>query len=432
MNRALVVVLVVAVSVGSAAALRLLSPDTQAATEARVRPEASDLPAGILIAAVRLSGGDEGPRDSAKGSVAFTDIKGRPLYYAAGGRGKSDCAGACLEKWQPALAAAGARAVGDWTVLPRNGGGHQWAFRGNPLYTFVDEAPYEDEIRANRNVRPFRPLAGHSVDGIWHVAEANPAQWMKLPTGLSVTEIPMAPGAVLVTTTGQPLYVFSGTPSDERKLPAVFRPRRAALLDLPVGDFTIRKRFDGMLQWAYRDAPLFTCECDIELGDVNGKDRVPGVAPVVLLSYFLPAEVALRNDQLSGGRMVEAKTGQTLYYRERTNRDFRPDHVRAIHRLEPTIGATLGISHCDAACEKAWRPLLASQDAQPRGNWTLYERGDGMKQWAYHNYALYTHANEPPGTLFGDGTWLVRFDQGLGEEVPEQFGLGLYWRAVVP
>jgi hypothetical protein len=114
--------------------------------------------------------------------------------------------------------------------------------------------------------------------------------------------------------------------------------------------------------------------------------------------------------------------------------DYTPDHARPqLGTQDPGIGAMLNTKHCDAECEKDWHPLLASANAQPEGYWSIYTRADGKRQWAYKNCALYTHANEPPGSLDGNETYTIAFDNGLrSKPVPEEFGLGMEWRALVP
>jgi hypothetical protein len=60
-------------------------------------------------------------------------------------------------------------------------------------------------------------------------------------------------------------------------------------------------------------------------------------------------------------------------------------------------------------------------------------RADGKHQWAYKNCAVYTHANERPGTLDGNEAYKIAFNDGTqSKPVPEEFGLGLAWRALVP
>ena len=50
------------------------------------------------------------------------------------GSGKSVCNGPCAALWPPLLATASDRPAGEWTIVTRDDGSHQWAFRGKPLH----------------------------------------------------------------------------------------------------------------------------------------------------------------------------------------------------------------------------------------------------------------------------------------------------------
>ena len=54
--------------------------------------------------------------------------------YDGEGRGKAKCFDACVESWEPVVAAQYARNIGDWTIVERAPGIRQWAFRGAPVY----------------------------------------------------------------------------------------------------------------------------------------------------------------------------------------------------------------------------------------------------------------------------------------------------------
>jgi len=63
-----------------------------------------------------------------------------------------------------------------------------------------------------------------------------------------------------------------------------------------------------------------------------------------------------------------------------------------------------GVSACNDRCAANWPPLIALDDAVPVGPWTIVQRGDGMKQWAYHGKPLYGwHEDKQPGDTLGDG-----------------------------
>ncbi len=58
------------------------------------------------------------------------------------GSGKSTCNGGCVVTWPPLYATATAKAFGDFTIIARDTGEKQWAYKGEPLYFFVgDSAP---------------------------------------------------------------------------------------------------------------------------------------------------------------------------------------------------------------------------------------------------------------------------------------------------
>lgn len=54
------------------------------------------------------------------------------------------------------------------------------------------------------------------------------------------------------------------------------------------------------------------------------------------------------------------------------------------------------------SCTDVWPPVLAKSNAKPVGKWTILDRKDGSKQWAYDGYALYTSVlDREPGDVFG-------------------------------
>jgi len=95
--------------------------------------------------------------DTAKGK-ALVDAKGMTLYiFDRDAAGKSNCNGACATNWPPLHAAADAKASGDWTVVTRDDGSKQWAYKGKPLYLFAKDTKPGD-------------VAGDGVNSVWHIA----------------------------------------------------------------------------------------------------------------------------------------------------------------------------------------------------------------------------------------------------------------------
>lgn len=91
---------------------------------------------------------------------ALVGPNGMTLYTFdkdAAGSGKSVCVDKCAVNWPPFMAAAGDSASGDWSIVTRNDGTKQWAFRGKPLYYWI-----KDQKPGDRT--------GHGVNKIWQVA----------------------------------------------------------------------------------------------------------------------------------------------------------------------------------------------------------------------------------------------------------------------
>ena len=89
---------------------------------------------------------------------ALVDGKGMTLYtFDKDAEGKSNCTGGCATNWPPAEAAASDAESGDFTLVKRDDGASQWAYKGKPLYTW-------------RNDKKVGDATGGSVPG-WHVAK---------------------------------------------------------------------------------------------------------------------------------------------------------------------------------------------------------------------------------------------------------------------
>jgi predicted lipoprotein with Yx(FWY)xxD motif len=109
--------------------------------------------AGVALAQEPAKAGD-----SAKGKT-LVDAKGMTLYSydRDTAAGKSACNGNCATNWPPLIAAADAKDAGSWTVITRDDGGKQWAYKGKPLYFWKDDKKAGDAEGDGRN-------------NVWHIA----------------------------------------------------------------------------------------------------------------------------------------------------------------------------------------------------------------------------------------------------------------------
>ena len=97
--------------------------------------------------------------ETSKGKT-LVDTKGMTLYvFDRDAPGKSNCNGACATNWPPFTAAASDKPMGDWTVVSRDDGGKQWAYKQKPLYTWSKDSKAGDVTGDGFN------------NGIWHVAQ---------------------------------------------------------------------------------------------------------------------------------------------------------------------------------------------------------------------------------------------------------------------
>ena len=88
----------------------------------------------------------------------LTDNAGMTLYtFDKDAGGKSACNGPCAANWPPIMAAADAKPEGDYTIVTRDDGAKQWAYKGKPLYLWVKDQKPGDKT-------------GDGFNGVWKVA----------------------------------------------------------------------------------------------------------------------------------------------------------------------------------------------------------------------------------------------------------------------
>ena len=91
----------------------------------------------------------------------LTNSAGMTLYTFdkdVAGSGKSVCNGDCAVKWPPLIASAGDKAQGDYSVVTRDDGSKQWAYKGKPLYRWIKDQKPGD-------------MTGDGVNNAWRTAK---------------------------------------------------------------------------------------------------------------------------------------------------------------------------------------------------------------------------------------------------------------------
>jgi predicted lipoprotein with Yx(FWY)xxD motif len=96
--------------------------------------------------------------ETAKGHT-LTSGQGMTLYtFDKDTSGKSACNGPCAANWPALAAAADAQPSGSYSVITRDDGSRQWAYKGRPLYTWV------------KDTKPGDITGDGFLNGAWHVA----------------------------------------------------------------------------------------------------------------------------------------------------------------------------------------------------------------------------------------------------------------------
>jgi predicted lipoprotein with Yx(FWY)xxD motif len=113
---------------------------------------------GVSIAA--LAATDVQAQTTTSGGL-LRDAAGKTLYiFDKDSAGESRCFDACAAAWPPFMASDAAKPAGRLSLLPRKGGGQQWAIDGRPLYHFAgDKTPGDTQ--------------GDGSGGVWHAVKAD-------------------------------------------------------------------------------------------------------------------------------------------------------------------------------------------------------------------------------------------------------------------
>lgn len=164
----------------------------------------------------------------------------------------------------------------------------------------------------------------------------------------------------------------------------------------PSDEWSLIDRGSGVMQWAFDGHPLYRYSRDLSPSDSYGND-VDGEWEVATKFIDRPVSVAVARTLL-GHVLVDARTGTTLYH-------FAED--------EP------GNAVCAADCTRNWIPQKAPFVAVAKGDWTIFERGDGIRQWAYKGKPAYRYAGDlAPGDARGHEAEFAKWQAFILEPLP--------------
>ncbi len=217
--------------------------------------------------------------------------------------------------WQPMYAPAMAVPMGDFTILAREDGTKQWAYKEQRLYTFNGDYSSSDkngtvEERDAQVALVYRHFAPDSV-------------------GINVY---VGRGPLMVTKAGLSLYTQSrqqlqyggresrdgyrygyssakavGTRGCMDDCTKTWHPLVAPPGAQSSGFWEVATRNDGVKQWAYKGSPLYTFDEDKKPGDIEGNNRH-------IIIYGDPT--GKTDLSVTGGDVLEGRnsTGSGLYW----------------------------------------------------------------------------------------------------------------------
>jgi len=112
---------------------------------------------GSLVACISMSGGQSITKTTDGVLVSTNNMTLYTFDNDQMGSGKSNCYGDCANNWPPLLVEANATSYGSYSIITRDDGKKQFAYKGKPLYFFIlDKKPGE------RN-------GDNYFNGAWHI-----------------------------------------------------------------------------------------------------------------------------------------------------------------------------------------------------------------------------------------------------------------------
>ena len=113
------------------------------------------------------------------------------------------------------------------------------------------------------------------------------------------------------------------------------------------------------------------------------KSAIIGLAALLATAAAAYAAEPAKLMDSSAGKIWTDEKGMTLYTFDKDEKDK---------------------TNCYDKCAVAWPPLAAAADAKADDEWTVVDRTDGTKMWAYDGHPLYTWIKDTkPGDTTGDG-----------------------------
>lgn len=301
--------------------------------------------------------------------------------------GKSNDKSSCAAIWPPLLADQQRPENAQFSTIERNDGTFQWAWNGHPLYQFADDSSEGD-------------TNGDGLNNIWHLSRPN-------PIAMNSTQL-MANGVVVSATSASEVLELARVYKDQFSLytfdldelnkanctsdncvntwPPVMADAGAHI----DGKLSLVERGE-LKQWAYNGKPLYLFANDKTKDDKLGDN----LGNVWHLATTEPATFRT-ND---AGTLLSAN-GEVLIPEADKASKANLDQF-TLYTFDNDADNT---SNCNDDCAVTWPPFLADEQSKATGDFTMFTRADGFKQWAYKTKPVYFFKNDTAkGQTNGDG-----------------------------
>lgn len=97
------------------------------------------------------------------------------------------------------------------------------------------------------------------------------------------------------------------------------------------------------------------------------------------------------------------------------------------------MGRNIGLRGCEGSCLDTWKPLVARADAQASGHWGILTHKDGIRQWSYQGYALYSFVKDKnPGDMMGNDVYEISISENPNKATDESMPMSLNWHVALP
>lgn len=324
-------------------------------------------------------------------SSSYRHVTGAQVYFP-----RPDSRGSCADKWPPFIASDGARPEGEWSLIARDDGARQWAYRGKPLHASVKDSQPGEVNGLSVTVTSY---------GGWEPAMAP----LGMPPGVKLRRV--VKGIILTTGNDVPLY----RPACEECPREALEPLVAGAMATASGDWSVDRGAGGIPQYSYQGRAVY--QGREPLRGISGS-HVPTLEGWEVLLYQPAAELpeAVESRFSLIGDIFTNQQGMALYV---FHCESGTEHLPCD---DPGDAAAYWSVICSApaTCADLWRPFTAGPDARASGEWSIVEiphpvyhdplgltyEADNpnprVRQWAYRGRPVYTYTQDlEPAQILG-------------------------------